>query len=368
MSKLFEPTSINGMAIANRFVRSATYEGMANDDGSCTQKLIDYMASLAKGGVGLIITGDAYVRPDGQALPRQMGAYSEDLLPGILEMTRAVHDEGGKIAIQICHAGCLASPQSAVATTIGPSIFRIGDRKPCREMTAEDIDEVIASFAHTADLAKRAKFDAVQIHAAHGFLLSEFLSPFFNKRRDGYGGGIENRARIVLEVLRSIRKAVGKQYPILVKINSEDFLDGGFTINDMLNVSSMLEHAGIDAIEISGGISLPIGKFTPSRPGKIKPEGEGYYLNAARRFKRKIGVLLMLVGGIRSYETAQRFIEEEVADYISLCRPLICEPDLINRWKSGDTRPAKCISDNLCLKSLLEGKELRCDSERSIKP
>lgn len=232
MSKLFEPTSINGMAIANRFVRSATYEGLANDDGSCTQKLIDYMARLARGGVGLIITGDAYVRPDGQALPRQMGAYSEDLLPGLLKMTLAVHDEGAKIAIQICHAGCLASPQSAGAMPMCPSMYRIGDKKPCREMRAEDIDEVISSFAHAADLAKRSKFDAVQIHAAHGFLLSEFLSPFFNKRRDGYGGSIENRAMIVLEILRSIRKAVGKQYPVLVKINSEDFLDGGFTIRE----------------------------------------------------------------------------------------------------------------------------------------
>lgn len=162
MSKLFEPTSINGMAIANRFVRSATYEGLANDDGSCTQKLIDYMARLAKGGVGLIITGDAYVRPDGQALPRQMGAYSEDLLTWLLKMTQAVHGEGGKIAIQICHAGCLASPQFAGATPIGPSMCHIGDRKSCQEMTAEDIDEIIISFAQAADLAKLSENPAVR--------------------------------------------------------------------------------------------------------------------------------------------------------------------------------------------------------------
>lgn len=367
MSKLFEPTIINGMMLANRFVRSATYEGMANDDGSCTQKLIDYMAQLANGGVGLIITGDAYVSPEGQALPRQMGAYSEELLPGLQEMTRAVHEKGGKIAIQICHAGCLASPQLTGVTSIGPSVCRIGDRKPGREMTIEDIKSVIASFARAADLTKRAEFDAIQIHAAHGFLLSEFLSPFFNKRKDEYGGDIENRARIILEVLQSIRKVVGKNYPILIKINSEDFLDGGFTIDDMLNVSSMLEHAGIDAIEISGGISVPIGKFIPSRPGRIKTENEGYYLDAAMRFKEKISVPLMLVGGIRSYDTSERLIEEGITDYISLCRPLICEPDLINRWKSGDTYPANCLSDNLCLKSLIEGNELRCELEKKKK-
>jgi 2,4-dienoyl-CoA reductase-like NADH-dependent reductase (Old Yellow Enzyme family) len=163
MSRLFEPTSINGMAMANRFVRSATYEGMAGDDGSCTQELIDYMARLAKGGVGLIITGDAYVSLDGQALPRQMGAYSEDLLPGLLEMTRAVHGEGGKIAIQLCHAGWQASPKLMGATPIGPSVCSLEGREPCREMTLEDIAGVIASFARASDPAKMAEFDAVQI-------------------------------------------------------------------------------------------------------------------------------------------------------------------------------------------------------------
>lgn len=369
MSILFEPTSINGMMLANRFVRSATYERMANDDGSCTQKLIDYMAQLAKGGVGLIITGDAYVSSEGQAVPRQMGAFNEKFLPGLQEMTRTVHKEGGKIAIQICHAGCLASPQLIGTTPIGPSICRIGDGEPCREMTIEDINAVISSFARAADLAKRAEFDAIQIHAAHGFLLSEFLSPFFNKRRDEYGGDIENRARIILEVLRSIRKVVGRNYPVLIKINSEDFLDGGFDTEDMLKVSSKLEHVGIDAVEISGGISVPfcisvpISKFVPSRQGRIKSEDEGYYLDAAMRFKEKISVPLMLVGGIRSYDVSERLVREDVTDYISLCRPLICEPDLINRWKSGDIRPAVCLSDNLCLKSLREENELHCELE-----
>ncbi len=361
MSKLFEPTIINGMILANRFVRSATYEGMANEDGSCPQKRIDYMVQLAKGGVGLIITGNTYVSPEGQAVPRQMGAYSEELLPSLREMTKAVHDEGGKIVIQICHAGCQVSPHLTERTPMGPSICKIGNQKIYREMTIEDISEVVKSFKRAADLAKRAEFDAVQIHAAHGFLLSEFLSPFFNKRRDEYGGDIENRARITLEILQSIRKTVGKKYPILIKINSEDFLDGGLTVEDMLSLSSMLEYAGIDAIEICGGISVPIGKFIPSRQCRIKPENEGYYRDAAMRFKENIKVPLMLVGGIRSYDISEKLIEDGIANYISLCRPLVCEPDLINRWKSGDTCPASCLSDNLCLKALLEEHELRCE-------
>ena len=213
------------------------------------------MVQLAKGGVGLIITGNTYVSSEGQAVPRQMGAYSEELLPSLREMTKAVHDEGGKIAIQICHAGCQVSPHLIERTPMGPSIYELGNQKICHEMTIEDISEVVKSFTHAAGLAKRAEFDAVQIHAAHGFLLSKFLSPFFNKRRDEYDGDIENRARITLDILQSIRKTVGKKYPILIKINSEDFLDGGFIVEDMLSLSSMLEHAGIDAIEICGDIS-----------------------------------------------------------------------------------------------------------------
>jgi 2,4-dienoyl-CoA reductase-like NADH-dependent reductase (Old Yellow Enzyme family) len=154
---------------------------------------------------------------------------------------------------------------------------------------------------------------------------------------------------------------VGKKYPILIKINSEDFLDGGVTVEDMLSLSSMLEHAGIDAIEMCGGILVPIGKFIPSRQGRIKTENEGDYRDAAMRFNENIKVPLMLVGGIRSYDISEKLIEEGIANYISLCRPLVCEPDLINRWKSGDTYSASCLSDNLCLKSLLEGHELRCE-------
>jgi 2,4-dienoyl-CoA reductase-like NADH-dependent reductase (Old Yellow Enzyme family) len=227
-------------------------------------------------------------------------------------------------------------------------------------MTREDIEEVTAAFADAAVRARKAGFDAVQIHAAHGYLLSQFLSPFFNKRKDEYGSRIENRARLVVQVLRAIRKAVDADFPVFIKLNSEDFLPGGITVEDMLQTATMLEEAGIDAIEMSGGTFLS-GKNNPSRQGRPgSGEPEAYYEAAARRYKEKIRVPLILVGGIRTFETAEKLVNEGVTDYIALSRPLIREPDLVNRWKSGDRRPASCLSDSRCFKPAREGQGIFC--------
>ncbi len=367
MSKLFETTTINIMALANRFVRSATWEGMANEDGSCTPKLIDLVVQLAQGGVGLIITSHTYVSREGQASPWQLGVYSDELLPGLTEMTEAVHKAGGKIAMQITHAGCHGAFGLTGLEPLGPSVMENEKGPFCREMTQEEIRETIRAFGQGAARAKKAGFDGVQIHAAHGYLLSQFLSPFYNKRKDEYGGSIENRAKIVLEVFQSVRAVVGDQFPVMIKMNSEDFLNGGFSVEDMLQVAVMLEKAGVDAIELSGGTRYS-GKYFPIRKGKIdSEEKEVWYREAAKRYKEKINVPLMLVGGIRSYGVAEKLVEEGITDYISFCRPLIREPDLINRWKSGDTRKASCLSDNLCYKPAREGQGLYCVVEEQLR-
>ena len=204
------------------------------------------------------------------------------------------------------------------------------------------------------------------IHA-FGYLISQFLSPFFNKRKDEYGGSIENRARIVLDVLRGIREAVGEDLPVLIKMNSEDFVDGGFSVDDMLGVAVMLEMSGIDAIELSGGTPNS-GPYFPVRKGKIdSQEKEVFYLQAAKRYKGRVGIPLILVGGIRSYPVAAKLVQQEIADYISLCRPLIREPDLVNRWKNGDRRKSTCLSDNKCFGPIMKGEGVYCAVERSEK-
>jgi 2,4-dienoyl-CoA reductase-like NADH-dependent reductase (Old Yellow Enzyme family) len=361
MSKLFEQTSIKTLSLANRFVRSATWEGMADTDGSCSPKLIDLMVNLAKGGVGLIIAGHAYVSREGQAGPWQIGVHSEEMLPGLSRMADAVHSAGGKIVLQLAHAGCYALPQVTQMEAVGPSPGVHGKTPGCRELSREEIRVISDAFGKAALRAKTAGFDGVQIHAAHGYLLSEFLSPFFNSRTDEYGGSIEKRGRIVLEVLRSIRAEVGDNYPLLVKLNSEDFIDGGLSVEDMLSVAAMLAEAGIDAVEMSGGTIYASGEYSSIRTGNpAAPEQEVYYREAAARFKEKIDVPLMLVGGIRSLEVAEDLIDKGSADYISLCRPLIREPGLVERWRADDRRRAACLSENACFGPLLKGEGLYC--------
>lgn len=361
MLKLFNKTTIKSMELANRFVRSATWEGMAETDGSCSQALIDVMVGLAEGGVGLIITGHAYVSPEGQAGPWQIGVHSDDMLPGLTRMAAAVHRAGGKIALQLAHAGCYGFASGTGIEAVGPSPNANEKIPSCRELTPEEICDICAAFGRAAGRAKAAGFDAVQIHSAHGYLLSEFLSPFFNRRNDDYGGSVENRARIVLQVFRNIRREVGVDFPVLIKLNSQDFIDGGLTVNDMLVVASMLEKDGIDAVEVSGGTIYASGEYSAIRTGALaKPEQEVYYRDAALRFKAQLSVPLMLVGGIRSLGVAEALVAEGVADYISLCRPLVREPGLINRWRSGDLRKSGCLSENACFGPLMKGEGLRC--------
>ena len=361
MKKLFDKTKINQMELKNRFVRSATWEGLANSDGSCNEELTELMLELAKGQVGLIITSHAYVNQTGQAGIRQLGIYSDQLTASYIKIVEKVHREGSKIIMQIAHAGGRASAQLIKSQPFGPSSLEIKDCMMCREMTKNEIFQIIGDFKNAAVRVKKAGFDGVQIHAAHGYLLSQFLSPFFNKRKDEYGGSIENRARLILEILQAIRSELGKQFAIHIKINSDDFIEGGFTQSEMVQVSAMLESAGIDAVELSGGTSLKTSKHSSSRVGGIdSKEKEVYYREAAKLYKGKITVPLILVGGIRSYEVAKELIEKNLADYISLCRPLIREPDLIKNWQEGDIKRAACISCNKCFEPTRAGKGIYC--------
>jgi 2,4-dienoyl-CoA reductase-like NADH-dependent reductase (Old Yellow Enzyme family) len=367
VSRLFEETTIKGLTIPNRFIRSATWTGMAAADGACTRQLTDCMVRLASGGVGLIITGHAYVSAEGQAGSRQLGVYRDDLVAGLAEMTAAVHAAGGKIVLQLAHAGCQANTKLSGQEALGPSVLNTESGPMGREMTREEIRRVVDAFGQGAVRAEKAGFDGVQIHAAHGYLLSQYLSPFFNKRSDAYGGSLENRLRIVLEVFQGIKGRVGTDFPVMIKMNAEDFVPGGLSADEALHVATVLAEAGIDAIELSGGTPYS-GKRTPVRVAKLEsPDDEVFYLHAAGAYKKRVTAPLMLVGGIRSFEVAERLVDHGTTDYVSLSRPLIREPDLINRWKSGDLRKAACISDNGCFKPAVAGKGIYCVVERREK-
>lgn len=360
MAELFEQTTIRTMSLGNRFVRSATWEGLAGGDGSVTPALTGKMVALARGEVGLIMTGNAFVSPEGRGGRNQLGVHDDALVAGLTAMTQAVHAAGGRIALQLAHAGMIANTEISGLPAVGPSV--VPGQPACRALDATGIATLVDAFARAAIRARTAGFDAVQIHAAHGYLLNQFLSPAWNLRDDAYGGPVENRARILLEIVAAVRAAVGPDYPVLAKINTEDFVENGLTVADSLAVAIMLEQAGVDGLEISGGCKQAGPARMPARKGRIRTEDqEAYYREAAVRFKARLGGMpLLLVGGIRSHAVAKELIRSGIADYVALARPLVCEPGLVKRWHEGDLRPALCVSDNACYAPIFAGEGILC--------
>ena len=264
-------------------------------------------------------------------------------------------------------AAAAAEPPGAAAAAAecapqppGPSVRHTDSGPVGREMTPSDIHALVDAFGDAARRAQAAGYDAVQIHAAHGYLLSEFLSPLFNKRTDEYGGDVAGRSRLAVEVTAAVRAAVGPDYPVLVKMNSEDFVAGGSTVDDMLESAALIAAAGADAIELSGGTSLS-GDLGPLRTRSgIPQDREAYYQEAALKLKQRVSVAVTLVGGIRTFEAAERLVAEGYADYIALSRPLVCEPGLVARWESGDRTASICRSDNRCFYKGLKSEGMYC--------
>ena len=366
MPMLFEKTTLKGMELRNRFVRSATWEGLAEADGTCTARLEALAAELALAEVGLIISSHAYVTRQGQASPWQLGIDRDACVAPLARMVAAAHAHGGKIVAQLAHAGRLTSLKltGRLPLFLSPSAEKAPGEYHLA--TVEDLRQLPGAFAAAARRAREAGFDGVQLHAAHGYLLSQSLSPAFNKRDDEYGGALENRSRLLLEAVAAVREAVGKGYPLLVKLNCDDALDGGLTLEASLAVGRMLQAAGVDAIEVSGG-TLVSGDLSPIRR-KINTEAkEAYFRDAAKQFKAALDIPIILVGGIRSPQLAVRLLAEGTADYFSMARPLVREPHLIKRWHAGDLRRSTCLSDNLCAQAAREGQGLHCVVERRKK-
>jgi 2,4-dienoyl-CoA reductase-like NADH-dependent reductase (Old Yellow Enzyme family) len=356
MSIIFQPGRIGNLEIKNRIVRSATYEGMGTAQGEVTDGLVRMNEDLAKGEVGLIVAGFSYVMSNGRGAPYMTAICSDDYIAGFNQIAERVHAAGGKICAQIAHCGRKTRPEIIGGETpMGPSPipFTTTNITP-REMTKDDIDEVVGAFAQAARRVKDAGFDAVQLHSAHGYLLSAFISPYANRRTDEYGGSVENRARMLLEVYRAVRDTVGSSFPILIKINADDLLDGGLTIDQSAKIAGWLAEEGIDAIEISAGGAE--GNTRSARTEIKTPEQEAYLLPYALEFRKQVGsVPLILVGGMRSPEVVEKVLEEGGADFASICRPLIWEPHLIKRWMEGDREKARCISCNLCYSDVWRG-------------
>ena len=348
----------------NRLVRTATWEGMCDGDGRPSQKLINCYRDLALGGIGLIISGYTYIHPEGKQLPGKMGIHTDDFSDDYENLTGIVHDAGGKIAVQLVHAGGQASAATIGRQPLAPSAIRV-DQFPemPAELTKGQIANIVTAFGDGAKRAKTRGFDAVQLHGAHGYLINQFFSPLTNRRSDEYGGSIANRCRFLFEVYQEVREAVGCDFPLFIKLNASDNLDGGVEIEDAIDDAEKLAELGIDCIEVSSGTSAS-GEKGPVRRKINKPEREAYNLDLARRIKEAVHCPVMVVGGFRSYDIAEKAIRDYDMDYIALARPLIREPGLPNRWKQGDHGPAKCISCSRCFVPGFKEGGIYCVTEK----
>ncbi|WP_432821738.1 NADH:flavin oxidoreductase [Trichloromonas sp.] len=362
--ELFEALRIGRITIPNRFVRSATWEGMCDDTGAPADRLADTYARLAAGGVGLIISGYTYVRADGKQLPGKMGIYSDRLIPALQKVTAAVHREQGLTFCQLVHAGGQTSSKVIGTTPVAPSAVACDNFPEIpRELSKEEIAELVNAFADGAVRARQAGFDGIQLHGAHGYLINQFLSPLTNHRQDEYGGGLENRMRFLDQVTRAVRAAVGPDYPVTIKLTAADNLPGGFDLDEAVQVARHLEKIGVDAIEVSSGTAAS-GALTPARQGIDAPAQEAYNADFARRIKAALGIPTGVVGGLRSGAVIKGLLDGNLADFFALSRPLIREPDLVNRWRRDPGYCATCISCNGCFKPGLKGEGIYCVLDR----
>ncbi len=354
-TNLFTPHLLQGMELRNRLIRSATLEGLCGADGQATPVLIDLYRQLAAGGCGLLISGNAHILEEGKLISTGLGANCDEQLAGLKKLAAAVHQEGGKFCLQLGHTGGQGRSKVCGRQPLAPSAIKLEQYPELpQEMTTCDIEKVIAAFAAASARAKKAGCDAVQLHAAHGYLVNQFLSPLTNQRQDNYGGDLAGRSRFLLAIVSAMQQAVGKDFPLLIKLNGSDNLAGGLDIEEAVEVAKMLDAAGIAAIEVSGGTPAS-GDLGPIRPGHESGSEMAYNVILPRTIKQQVECPVIAVGGIRSLHVATGLLRTGQADYISLCRPLIREPDLPNKLQSGASDKSTCTSCNGCLKTMLRG-------------
>lgn len=346
-SILFTSVSIGPLTIPNRFVRSATHDFMAAEDGSVTDRQVLLFENLALGEVGLIITGHAYVHPLGQASPSQIGVHTDEMVYGLHRLTEAVHRLPSKIFLQLAHAGRQTKEKICGGTPLSPSsVYEPVFKMMPRAMTPQDIQDTINNFIQAGRRAKQAGFDGIQLHVAHGYLLSSFLSPHTNRRKDSWGGSLTNRLRIIVEIVKGIKGLLGREYPVIVKLNSLDFFAAGLTLKESIQCARTLEKGGIDGIEVSGGMA-EAGKGSVWK-GVRQEEEEGYFVESAAQVKRAVSLPVFGLGGIRTFAIMEKIIKEHKADLISMSRPYIREPLLIPKFRTGEISKSECISCNKC--------------------
>jgi len=362
---VFDPIKIGAIEIPNRIVMPAMGTNLAEPDGSVGPRVINYYAARARGGVGLITVETTAITPvGGRAIPASVTLHDGRYIPALHELTDVVHSYGSKISIQLNHVGRQAILEANSGTIpVAPSPL------PCplcrqtdvgvvpKELTEEEIDGIIRSFAKAALRARMAGFDAIEVHGAHGYLIGQFLSPLTNRRNDAYGGDFERRILFAVRVIQGIRQTAGEDFPIVFRLNAEDAIEGGLTIEDAKQIAKRLEDEGVSAISVSSGIYPTLHRSLA--PPYYEP---AFLIPLAAEIKKAVGIPVIGVGRIPDLALAEQIISKGEVDLVAMGRPLIADPELVDKSKNGqeeDIRP--CIYCNFCcMDRLLSFMQLRC--------
>ncbi len=349
MKQLFEVNQKLGFEAKNRFIRSATWENMATETGHMTDELYKIYEELAKGEVGTIITGYANIVEEEKPNPGMIGIYNDSFIVEYQKLTKLVHQYGSKIVLQVAYGGTKTTYQVGERTIFAPSaVAEVGTGTMGTEMTKEDIAYIIDAFAESARRGKESGFDGVEIHGAHTYLINQFLSPYYNRRKDAYGGNLENRMRFLKEIYTAMREAVGEEYPIWVKLTASDFMEGGLVFQDTREICLEMERIGVNAIELSGNVHGKAKSLVGQEYDGFNIEKEGFFYRYGEEISRLINIPVITVGGFATLEGIETIFNQTNIEYFAIARPLLAEPALIKRWKNGDRTPVKCIRCSKC--------------------
>lgn len=364
MATLFEPIRIRGVEIPNRIVMPAMTTRLAAPDGTVTPELCAYYLARAEGGSGLITVEMGSPHPGGRHRAREVGLYDDRFVPGLRELTARLKAAGARVGIQIGHAGGYARRDVTGYPPAAPSavprlVHEVDTRRVVPEaLTREGIRDLVRSFADAAGRMKRAGFDLVELHGAHGYLIAQFLSPLDNRRTDEYGGTLPNRARFALEVVEACRQRVG-DFPLIFRFSADEYAPGGLTLDDTREVARWLAEAGVDALHVSAGCYRSV----PSAAVMIPPMNypDGVFLHLAGAIKALVDVPVIAVGRLHAPELVRRVVAEGRADLVALGRQLIADPEWPRKVREGradEIRP--CVSCNTCVDTMRDGRRISC--------
>ena len=376
---LFTPQKIGSVLLRNRSIRSAAFEGMCPNN-SVSDDLIKYHASVAAGGIGMTTVAYASVSRSGLSFPHQL-LISREAIPSLERLCAAIHQEGAAAAIQIGHCGLMAKKSLSGACLAPSGGFNLYGPTCPRALTVNEIAEIVRDFSEAVKIVKEAGFDAVEVHAGHGYLISQFLSPYTNKRKDQYGGSFENRSRFMIEVIRAVIDTAAPSLAVVVKINLRDGFRGGIELDESIQVAKLLEKEGVHGLVLSGGFvsKAPMFVMRGSMPVKVmaqymnnpwmklgtryfgnllmKPEPftEGYFLEDALKLRKEVHLPLIYVGGLKSKEMIEKVLGSGF-EFVQIARALIHDPGFINKLKTGEVVRSGCESSNYCIARMYSGQ------------